>query len=59
MDLRFWRKKWLLAIVTITIILTVFFLFLLSLKVDYDRENDAAMQYYSRQPGMPDAFTAL
>ena len=59
MDLRFWRKKWLLAIVAIAIILTAFFLFLLSLKFDYDRENDAAMQYYSRQPGMPDAFTAL
>jgi len=59
MDLRFWRKKWLLAAVAITIILAALFLFLLSLKFDYDRENDAAMQYYSRQLGMSDAFTAL
>ena len=59
MDLRVWRKKWLLAAIVITIILTAFFLFLLSLKFDYDRENDAAMQYYASQPGMHDAFTAL
>ena len=59
MDLRFWRKKWLLATVVITIILTASIIFLLTLKLDYDRENDAALQYFSRQPGMPDAFTAL
>ena len=59
MDLRFWRKKWLIATVVITIILTASIIFLLTLKLDYDRENDAAIQYFSRQPGMPDAFTAL
>ena len=59
MDLRFWRKKWLLAVVAIAIIVTAFSLFLATLKFDYDRENDAAMQYFSRQPGMPDAFTTL
>jgi asparagine N-glycosylation enzyme membrane subunit Stt3 len=59
MDLRFWRKKWLIATVVITIILTASIIFLLTLKLDYDRENDAAMQYFSRQPGMPDAFTTL
>jgi asparagine N-glycosylation enzyme membrane subunit Stt3 len=59
MDLRFWRKKWLLTAVIITVVLVAFSLFLATLKFDYDRENDAAMQYFSRQPGMPDTFMAL
>ena len=59
MDLRFWRKKWLLAAVVVTVVLVASSLFLASLKFDYDRENDAAMQYFSHQSGMPDAFTAL
>jgi len=59
MDLRFWRKKWLLVAVIITVVLVAFSLFLATLKFDYDRENDAAMQYFSSQPGMPDAFAAL
>jgi len=59
MDLRFWRKKWLLTAVIITIILVAFSLFLTTLKFDYDRENDAVTQYFSSQPGMSDAFEAL
>jgi hypothetical protein len=59
MDLRFWRKKWLLAAVVVAVVLVAFSLFLATLKVDYDRENDAAMQYFSQQPGMPDAFATL
>jgi len=59
MNLRFWRKKWLLTAVIITVVLVVFSLFITTLKFDYDRENDAAMQYFARQPGMPDAFTAI
>jgi hypothetical protein len=51
MDLRFWRKKWLLAAVIISIILVASFAFLATLKFDYDRENNAAMQYFSSQPG--------
>ena len=59
MDWRFWRKKWLLIAVIITIVLVAFALFLTTLKVSYDSENNAAMQYFSSQPGMPDAFTSL
>lgn len=59
MDLRFWRKKWLLTAVIVTVVLVASSLFLATLKFDYDRENDAAMQYFSRQPGMSDAFAAL
>ena len=59
MDLRFWRKKWLLTAVIITVVLVVFSLFITTLKFDYDRENDAAMQYFSHQQGMTDAFTTL
>jgi hypothetical protein len=59
MDLRFWRKKWLLIAVIVTVVLVASALFLTTLKFSYDSENDAAMQYFSRQPGMPDAFAAL
>lgn len=52
MDLRFWRKKWLLTAVIVTVVLVASSLFLITLKFDYDRENDAAMQYFSRQPGI-------
>ena len=59
MDLRFWRKKWLLAAVVVTVVLVASSLFLATLKVDYDQKNDAVMQYFSQQPGMSDAFTTL
>ena len=59
MDLRFWRKKWLLTAVIVTVVLVASALFLTTLKFSYDSENDAAMQYFSRQPGMPDAFATL
>ena len=59
MDLRFWRKKWLLTAVIVTVVLVAFALFLTTLKFDYDRENDAVMQYFSSQPGMSNAFAEL
>jgi len=55
---RFWRKKWFLAVVII-IVLLVPFLWLVSLKLDFEREKDAVLEYFSRQPGMPDAFAML
>jgi len=55
---RFWRKKKFYAIVVI-ILLVVTSLSLLTLKFDYQRENDAVLEYFSRQPGMPDAFSML
>lgn len=59
MDLKFWRKKWLLTAVIITIILVATALFLTTVKFSYESENDEAMQYFLSQKGMPDAFTAL
>ena len=59
MDLKFWRKKWLLTAVIITIILVVTALFLTTVKFSYDSENDAVLHYFSSQQGMPDAFSAL
>jgi len=58
MNRRFWRKKWFLATLVI-IVLLVTSLSLISLKLDYERENDAVLEYFSRQPGMPDAFATL
>jgi hypothetical protein len=58
MTRRFLRKKWLLTFAAIAILLTASF-WLVSLKFDYERENDAVLEYFSRQQGMPDAFTAL
>ena len=59
MNLRFWRNRWVLTAVIIAIVLVFSALFLTTVKFSYDRENDAVMQYFSSQPGMPDAFTAL
>jgi hypothetical protein len=59
MDLRFWRSKWLLAAVVAAVVLLASSLFLVTLKFDYDQKNDSVMHYFSQQPGMPDAFTAL
>lgn len=59
MDLKFWRKKRVMAAVVIVLLLTAFLVFLLSLKFDYDRDNDAVLQHFSREPGMPDAFAML
>jgi len=58
MTRRFWRKKWFYAILVI-IILLVTSLSLISLKFGYERENDAVLEYFSRQPGMTDAFDTL
>lgn len=56
--MRFWRKRWFLAFVVI-VVLVLTSLSLISLKMDYERENDAVLEYFSRQPGMPDAFDML
>jgi len=58
MTRRFWRKKWFLTTIA-AIILLATSLSLLALKFDYEREKDAVLEYFSRQPGMPDAFTML
>jgi hypothetical protein len=55
---RFWRKKWFIASVII-IVLTAASLWLLSLKLQYDRENDQVLEYFSKQSGMADAFAKL
>lgn len=59
MDLRFWRRKGLLAAVILTVIIVATTLFLVTIKVDYDTENGAKMLYFANQPGMPDAFAAV
>jgi len=58
MTRRFWRKKWFVATIVI-IALLVTSLWLVSLKFDYEREEDAVLEYFSKEPGMPDAFDML
>jgi len=55
---RFWRKRWFLAAVMI-IVLVAASMSLVWMKFDYDREQDAVLQYFSRTPKMPEAFAKL
>jgi len=58
MTQRFWRRRWFLATVII-IVLVVASLSLVWMKFDYQREQDAVLEYFSKQIGMPDAFDKL
>jgi hypothetical protein len=55
---RFWRTRWFLAAVIIAV-LVVASLSLVWMKVDYDSQQDAVLQYFSKEPGMPEAFAKL
>ncbi len=55
---KFWRKRWFLATVII-IVLVAASASLVWMKVDYDREQDAVLQYFSRTPKMPESFAKL
>jgi asparagine N-glycosylation enzyme membrane subunit Stt3 len=58
MSARFWRRRWFLALVII-VVLVVASASLVWIKWDYEREQDAVLEYFSRQQGMPDAFAML
>lgn len=58
MSARFWRRRWFLTSVII-IVLVAAALSLVWMKSDYQREQDAVLEYFSHQPGMPDAFAML
>ncbi len=55
---RFWRKKRFLAALVL-IILVATSVSLVLMKSDYERGQDAVLQYFSQEPGMPDAFAKL
>ncbi len=55
---RFWRKRWFLATIIITVLVAAS-VSLVWMKVDYDREQDAVLQYFSRTPKMPESFAKL
>ncbi len=55
---RFWRKRWFLAGVLI-VVLVVASASLVWMKLDYDRGQDAVLEYFTHQPGMSDAFAKL
>ena len=58
MTRRFLRKKWLLTYAAIAVLI-IASLSLISMKLDYQRENDAVLEYFSHQQGMSDAFAVL
>ena len=58
MSARFWRRRWFLASVII-IVLVITAASLVWMKTDYEHAQDAVLEYFSHQPGMPDAFTML
>jgi hypothetical protein len=58
MTRRFLRKKWLLTYAAIAVLI-IASLSLISIKLDYQRENDAVLEYFSHQQGMSDAFAVL
>ncbi|HKZ93884.1 MAG TPA: hypothetical protein VJ249_04795 [Candidatus Bathyarchaeia archaeon] len=55
---KFPRKRWILAAIVI-VVLVVASTSLLWMKVDYERGQDAVLEYFSHQPGMSDAFAKL
>jgi len=55
---RFWRKRWFLATVVI-VVLVAASMSLVWMKFDYDREQDAVLQYFSHTPKMPESFAKL
>jgi asparagine N-glycosylation enzyme membrane subunit Stt3 len=55
---RFWRRRWFLTFVIIAVLVAAS-VSLVWIKWDYEREQDAVLEYFSRQPGMPDAFAML
>ena len=58
MAARFWRRRWFLALVII-VVLVAASVSLVWIKWDYEREQDAVLEYFSHQPGMSDAFATL
>jgi len=55
---RLWRKRWFLAFVIVAVLVGAS-VSLVWLKLDYEHEQDAVLDYFSREPGMPDAFAKL
>ncbi len=58
MSARFWRRRWVLASVII-IVLVIAAVSIAWMRYDYNRGQDAVLEYFSHQLGMPDAFTML
>jgi len=58
MSPRFWRKRWFLAAVIIMVLVAAS-TSLVWMKFDYDREQDAVLEYFSHTQKMPEAFEEL
>jgi hypothetical protein len=54
---RFWRSKWFIA--TLIVVLLVSLTLFLALRIDFTRKEDAVLEYFSQQEGMPETFAKL
>ena len=60
MSPKLWRKKWFIISSIIIIIILGISLFLVTLKTDYQKQNDGVLQYFSaNEPGMTHASRKL
>ncbi len=57
MKTRFWRSKWFVVILAIVILSSTLTLF--ALRIDFGTREDAVLQYFSKQDGMPETFAQL
>jgi len=57
MKKRFWRSKWFIIILAIIALLVV--LISVVLRTSFIEREDAVLEYFSQQEGMPDAFAQL
>jgi len=53
----FWRSKWFAVIIAIIVLISA--LLLLALRIDFGEREDAVLEYFSKQEGMPEAFAQL
>lgn len=57
MKRRFWRSRLFVAIIGIIILVSL--ILLLALRLDFGKREDAVLEYFCQQEGMPDAFAQL
>lgn len=57
MKTRFWRNKWFFVIFAIILVIPT--ILLLVMRIDFGERENAVLEYFSKQGGMPEAFAQL